>query len=914
MGKKITIGIIAHVDSGKTTLSEAMLYQSGQLRSFGRVDKGESFLDGDVLERKRGITIYSKMARLSYGDTEFVLLDTPGHSDFGAEMERTLQVLDYAVLLISATDNLSGRPKTLWRLLAEYNIPTFIFFNKMDQEGVDKKALINAAAKELSDNIVEFSASIIGSGINAHKEDKSNADENNGSDNIYEQIAMCEESAMEEFLSEGVVSTETIAELIADRKLFPAFFGSALKMEQTEELLVGLDRYTLEVDYPEEFGARVYKILRSETGSRLTVMKITGGTLKTRDVILDGDEEIKAGNIRLYSGDKYSNATEVKAGEICAVEGLSKVLAGEGLGFEKGKVLPLLIPVLTFAVAFPDGDDPVKVLPNFKMLEEEIPELSVSYSEEKKEISVQVMGQIQLEILTHTLMERFSINATFGTGRVLYKETIKSPAIGVGHFEPLRHYAEVHLLLEPLPLGSGLAFDSNVSVDLLAKNWQRLILTHLAERTHRGVLTRAPITDMKITLIAGRAHPKHTEGGDFRQAVYRAVRQGLMMAESVLLEPCYSFTMSIPTDAVGRALTDLDRMHATFNAPDMDAASGMSVISGRVSVREFADYPRELASYTKGTGTVDIAPDGYIVCGEQERIVDEIGYNPIADLRNTPDSVFCAHGSGYVVPFDEVYGMAHIPVGTLDLSDGNTDIYQSANDELADSETVRARAKRMSESHRKSVLDTWIGVDEVDAIINSIAYAGKDTKPVRHFKKKYSNVATTVEYGKKTSGNNKVMSTNIARPLGSVTLENTEYILIDGYNVIYAWERLRELANVNMDSAKDALLDEMCNYQAIKGCELIVVFDAYKVKGHGTEYLDFNNIHVVYTKEAQTADQYIERFAHEHSKKHRITVVTSDGIEQVIILGQGCGLVSSREFEKLVENNSNLLREKFGVK
>lgn len=875
MSKKITIGIIAHVDSGKTTLSEALLYKSGALRKFGRVDKGESFLDGDSMERKRGITIYSKMARFNYEDTEFILLDTPGHSDFGAEMERTLQVLDYAVLLVSASDTLSARPKTLWKLLAEYNIPTFIFFNKMDQEGADKEALLLDALSEFSDNIVDFSE------ITASQ---------NKSDAFYEQVAMCKEEAMESFLLDGSICDEMISDMISERKLFPAYFGSALKMDAVDELIYGLHNYTNPIDYPKEFGARVYKIIRSDN-NRLSVMKITGGVLKTRDSILDGDEYIKIGQIKLYNGDKFVNVTEACAGEVCAVEGFNNILAGDGIGFEKGKVLPLLIPVLKFSVFFPDGDDPVKVLPSFKILEEEIPELAVGYSEEKKEISVQVMGPIQLEILTNTLSERFGINASFGTGSILYKETIKSPVIGVGHFEPLRHYAEVHLLLEPLPLGSGLVFDSDVSVDALAKNWQRLILTHLAEKTHRGVLTRSPITDMKITLIAGKAHPKHTEGGDFRQAVYRGVRQGLMMAESILLEPCYHFSLSVPTDCVGRALNDLDRMHADFSAPDMDEKTGMSVISGRVSVREFADYPREIASYSKGVGVVDVSPDGYIVCGEQEKIVDQINYDPTADLKNTPDSVFCAHGSGYVVPYHQVYEMMHIPFDGMNQQDNDESMIKAAK------------------SHRgSSVLDTWIGVDEVDAIIDSISYSKKDGRIPKNYKKKYVPTAQTMDYSKKTAeSNNKKAS-------GVVSIENTEYMLIDGYNVIFAWDDLKELAIDNIDGAKDALLDIMCNYQAMHGCELIVVFDAYKVKGHGTEYIDYHNIHVVYTKEAQTADQYIERFAHEHSKKHKITVVTSDGIEQIIIIGQGCGLISSREFRSIVKANSEMLNEQYGVK
>lgn len=857
--KKITFGIIAHVDSGKTTLSEAFLYKSGEIRKFGRVDKGESYLDGDEMERKRGITIYSKVARFSDANTEFIMLDTPGHSDFGAEMERTLQVLDYAVLIIAATDPVNGRIKTLWRLLKEYNIPTFIFFNKMDIVSYNKDELLDIVHKELSDSIVDY--------------------EEKESDEFMDTISMCSEEAMEYYLENGNVSIDIQKELIEKRQLFPAYFGSALNMTGVDSLLTDLSGLSKEKAYGNEFGARAYKILRSETGARLTMMKITGGELNVRDAVMDKDEQVKISSMRLYSGDKYSLVTSAAAGEIVAVEGLKSVNAGEGLGFEAGTVSPLLIPVLKYSVTFPNGEHIVTVLPHFKALEEEIPELCVEYDEEKRELFVNVMGSIQLEILTHILKERFDLEVKFGTGKILYKETIKEPVTGVGHFEPLRHYAEVHLYLEPLPLGSGLVFDANVSTDLLAKNWQRLILTHLGEKMHRGVLTGAPITDMKITLVAGKAHPKHTEGGDFRQATYRAIRQGLMMTESILLEPCYAFVLKLPTDSVGRALTDLDRMNAEFMPPDLDAASNMSIIRGKVSVRKFADYPADVAAYTKGKGSIDICPEGYIVCADAEEIVEKIGYDPCADFHNTPDSVFCSHGSGTVIPYDQVYEMMHIP-------------FERGRGQI-ENEPVIKRAT-------SSVSDIWLGVDEVDDIIDSISHSKKESGSSNAYKKKkIERFAETRNYGKSTSQ--------------SFSIETTQYLLIDGYNVIFAWEELRKIAEINIDGAKNALLDILCNYQAMNGCELIAVFDAYKVKGHGTEFLDYHNIHVVYTKEAQTADQYIERFAHENAKKYKVTVVTSDGIEQVIITGAGCNLVSSREFEALIKLNSEKLRETYGV-
>jgi len=869
--KTLNFGIIAHVDSGKTTLSEGILYQAGTIRRFGRVDKGESFLDGGEIERRRGITITSKQARFTYGDTTFTLLDTPGHSDFSAEMERTLQVMDYCVLLISASDGIRGQTETLWKLLRTYEIPTYIFFNKMDQPGADAQGLMLDVRALLSDTIVDFS-----------KE---------GSEEFYDQIAMCSEEAMEEFLETGSISEAFIADMIADKRLTPAFFGSALNIDGVDGLLSAMDRYSLVPDYSDVFGARVYKIMR-DGNSRLSLMKITGGKLATRDTIEVGAESYKVTQIRLYNGEKYTTTSEVHAGDICAVEGLLGTYAGQGLGSEAGTVIPVLMPVLSYRVIFEKGVDTARVLPDFRTLEEENPELSVKWDEEHSDIYVCVMGEVQLEILTETVESRLGLKIAFDIGRIMYAETIARPTVGVGHFEPLRHYAEVHLLMEPLPLGSGLEFDTNVSTDMLARNWQRLILTHLCEKEHRGVLVGAPITDMKITVIAGKAHLKHTEGGDFRQATYRAVRQGLMMTESILLEPYYRFTMEIPAECVGRAMTDLGNMKAEFDAPIMDEAGEFSVITGRVPVSSFAEYPKICAAYTQGRGHVSINPDGYGECINSEEVIAARGYDPTMDMRNTPDSVFCAHGSGVIVPYSEVYEHKHVPFAS--------DIVEEEGDGLHILQSDNRKPKTNSE-------EIWLGIDEIDAIISGISRSRATTKvkkPGWKRKSKSDGGAVTRTYGSKSSDKGK------ARVFEAVA---ADYMLVDGYNVIFAWEDLNELAQVNIDSARDKLLDILCNYQGMIGCELIVVFDAYRVKGHDTEYSDFHNIHVVYTAEAETADQYIERFAHENGRKYKVTVVTSDGLEQIIIRGENCALISSREFKTHIEQTKDSFNNTHGV-
>lgn len=867
MSKKITFGIIAHVDSGKTTLSEALLYKSNTIRKFGRVDKGESFLDNDAVERRRGITIYSKQASFSYGNTEFILLDTPGHSDFSAEMERTLQVLDYCILLISASDGIKGQTETLWQLLKEYDIPTIIFFNKMDQPGADKNSLLARVRASLDDSIVDF--------------DDANSDE------FYDSVAMCKESAMEMYLESGTISNELIKDMIYDREVFPCVFGSALNMDGVDKLLTLLDEYTLPIQYGDEFGARAYKIMHDDSGVRLIFMKITGGFLKTKDFIRDGAEEVKVNQIRLYSGEKYHYVTEVGAGDICAIEGLKNSLAGDGFGFETGAVMPILMPVLSYRVLFPNGEDDSRQLMNFKRLEEESPELSVVWSEEKKYITICVMGEVQLQIITENYKERFGVDIAFDTGEVLYAETIEEPVIGVGHFEPLRHYAEVHLLMQPLPLGSGLIFDSDVSTDELALNWQRLVLTHLYEKEHRGVLTGAPITDMKITLVAGKAHLKHTEGGDFRQATYRAVRQGLMMTKSKLLEPYYRFNIELPTENIGRAMTDLDRLKASLMPPETDVNTGMSVIRGRCAVSAFMEYPAEVSAYTAGRGHVLVTPDGYGDCNNSDEVIGRLGYIPTMDMRNTPDSVFCSHGAGVVIPYDEVYDNCHIPIEKENVVK-QSDTYIVARNNKQDS-------------------DIWLGVDEVDAIIDSISRSGIRNKAVKPGWKR------SRRRQKETAIKTASRKTEPASRTYVFDKDKTEYLLVDGYNVIFAWDDLNELSRINIDSARDTLIDVLCAYQAIAGCEVIAVFDAYRVKGHKTEYLDYNNIHIVYTAEAETADAYIERFAHDNSKKHKVTVVTSDGLEQIIIRGEGAALISSREFKTHIEEKTEAFRQKYDI-
>lgn len=873
--KKICLALVAHVDSGKTTLSESMLYESGKIRKLGRVDNKDAYLDTFALEKERGITIFSKQAEFDWKDTHITLLDTPGHVDFSAEMERTLQVLDYAVLVVSAADGVQGHTQTLWRLLSQYQIPTFLFINKMDQDGADKAEILKEVQRRLSDNCIAL----------ATDEDKM--------EEFYENVALCEESYMEQFLEEGSISTEQIQELIARRKLFPCLFGSALKNEGVDALLDAIDRYMIPKEASEEFGAKVFKIARDEQGNRLTYMKITGGKLTVRSLLSSdiqkekGKEnawEEKVTQIRIYSGAKYESVNEIEAGGVCAVTGLTKTYPGEGLGIEKDSFLPILEPVMTYRLIFPDDVEINSMLPKLKMLEEEEPELHIVWDEELRELQVQLMGEVQIEILQRLIQERFQVKVNFGVGNVVYKETIANTVEGVGHYEPLRHYAEVHLKLEPGERGSGLQFATDCSEDILSRNWQRLVLTHLEEKEHKGVLTGASITDMKITLIAGRAHLKHTEGGDFRQATYRAVRQGLMQAQSVLLEPYYAFRLEVPTEMVGRAMTDLEQRHANMDTPVMDGQ--MAALTGNIPVVCLRGYQQEVISYTRGRGRLFCNLTGYFPCHNAQEVIEQKGYLAEMDVRNSPDSVFCAHGAGFVVPWDQVKEYMHV--------EGNGRI--SENPEAWEADMQEEDVARFSPKQNKKQ-EEWIGLEEIDSILAKTYHANQK----ENAKKWKRTSARRIDAPSREAG----------REWKAPAEPKEKYLLVDGYNIIFAWQELKELAAINIDGARGKLLDILCNYQGIKRCHLIVVFDAYRVQGHKTEILDYHNIHVVYTKEAETADQYIEKFAHENGRKYQVTVATSDGLEQIIIRGQGCQLISAREFEKEVNQAAKQLREEY---
>lgn len=840
---KIVVGILAHVDAGKTTLSEGMLYTSGAIRTMGRVDNRDAFLDTYALERERGITIFSKQAVFPLGTTQVTLLDTPGHVDFSPEMERTLQVLDYAILVISGADGVQGHTRTLWNLLRRYEIPTFVFVNKMDQEGTDAEVLLQELKNVLEEGCVDFSTK-----RDAH---------------FYEETAVCSEDALEEFLETGRLKKETLQELFLERQLFPCFFGSALRLEGVKEFVEQMQELIKVPAYPETFGAKVFKIARDEAGNRLTYLKITGGSLKVKAVI----EGQKVNQIRIYSGEKYEAVNEVEAGSICAVTGLSDTYPGEGLGAEQGTYLPVLEPVLNYQVIPTEGDDPILLLPKLRELEEEEPQLHIVWEEALQEIHVQLMGEVQLEVLKTLIYERFGVEVEFGQGNILYKETIQNTVEGVGHFEPLRHYAEVHLLLEPGEPGSGVQCMSVCSEDLLDRNWQRLILTHLMETEHRGVLTGAPITDIRITLVSGKAHLKHTEGGDFRQAVYRAVRQGLKQADSVLLEPYYEYRLELPSENVGRAMTDIERMHGTFGLPQTEA--DRTILTGTAPVSTMRDYQKEVHAYTRGNGTLQCTLKGYAPCHNTEEVLAATGYDSERDTLHPTGSVFCAHGAGFLVPWYEVKEYMHLP-----------SIMQK---KPSDSPEEKQTAYRVPEE-----TDAWIDTEEVDRIIAQSVSANKKQKTLP--KKKVP------EYYKSTS-----------KPKKQEVRE--EYLLVDGYNVIFAWEDLKDLAQVSIDGARGKLLDVLCDYQGMKKCNLIVVFDAYRVQGHKTEISTYHNIHVVFTKEAETADQYIEKFAHENGKKYNVTVATSDGLEQIIIRGQGCRLLSARELKDEIERTKKTLFE-----
>ncbi len=856
--KHICVGLLAHVDAGKTTLSEQLLYESGMIRTPGRVDKQSAYLDTNMMERERGITIFSKQAILKLPEVIITLLDTPGHVDFSAEMERTLQVLDYAVLVISGADGVQGHTRTLWRLLDEYHIPVFLFINKMDQSGTDRERLMADLKQQLSDCCIAF--------------------DDTRTKVFMEEAAMCSEDALNIFLETETISTDLLCGMIAARQIFPCYFGAALKEEGVKEFLHGISTFMLPKEYPDQFGAKVYKIMRDSAGSRLTCLKITGGSLKVKDLLYheEGGWEEKVNQIRIYSGEKYEPVNEVKAGEVCAVTGLSQTYPGQGLGIEGASFAPLLEPILTYCACLPDGLDAVQILPKFKEIEEEDPMLHVLWNEVHQEILVQVMGEVQTDVLKRQLLDRFGIEIGFGSRRIVYKETIADTVEGVGHFEPLRHYAEVHLLLSPGRRGSGVVTVSECSEDILDKNWQRLILTHLREREHAGVLTGSSITDIRITLVAGRAHQKHTEGGDFRQATYRAVRQGLMQAECVLLEPYYEYRLEVPEAFTGRAMTDMKQRHGSMDGPDIK--NGFAVLTGAAPVALLQEYAREVAAYTKGNGRLFLSYGGYDICHNSEEVIVSAGYDPQADLLNPAGSVFCSHGAGQLVEWYRVKEFMHVE-----------SVLSAKKDVEKDRPAVTAQSICREEA--------WLDTEEVDAILEKTFHANK--KGRQTLKKGYK------------AARRVVASDGAETPYRASKKEGPkeEYLLVDGYNIIYAWEHLRKLSETNMDGARGVLLDTLCNYQGMKNCQVIAVFDAYRVAGHKTEVYDYHNIHVVYTREAETADAYIEKFAHENSRKYHVTVATSDGLEQIIIRGAGCLLMSAREFAEEISRMKEQLKE-----
>lgn len=861
--KRIVLGILSHVDSGKTTLSEALLYRSGTIKKLGRVDNGNAYLDSYSLERDRGITIFSKQAILNIGDTYITLIDTPGHVDFSAEMERTLQVLDYAILVISGTDGVQSHTETLWALLKRYRVPTFIFVNKMDMVGSDKQFILRNLRGKLSESCVDFSKHI---------------DHND----FCEALSLCDERVLEKYVDDGDIDDTELAGAISRRNVFPVFFGSALRLDGIDEFIARFVSLTAQKNYSTRFAAKVFKISDDNQGNRLTYMKITGGTLSVREPIFGREAtgkpwEEKVNRIRLYSGVKFDAIDRAEPGMICAVTGLTKTYAGEGLGSETSTDLPTLEPVLNYRVELPNETDVNSALKMFRRLEEEDPALHVTWNESLQEIHIQLMGEVQLEVIKSIIQDRFKLDIDFGPGSIVYKETIKSPVTGIGHFEPLRHYSEVHLLLEPALRGSGLSFATSCREDDLDRNWQRLILTHLEEKTHIGVLTGSPITDMKITLTAGRGHIKHTEGGDFRQATYRAVRQGLRRAESVLLEPYYSFIIHVPSENIGRVMADIQRMKGSFSPPEI--IGDTSKIAGSVPVSEMLDYHKELRSFTKGKGRMACTLKGYEPCHNSDEIIAKIAYSCDADLENTADSVFCSHGAGFVVPWYETEKYMHIEAGQKTIA-ADPDTFEIDSSPSPTPVPVRVREYADTLSADKELLaifERTYGPIKRDPRI--------DFRPVTA-----SNIKKQVPYRQKEA------------------IVGPEYLLVDGYNIIFAWDELSELARENLEAARMKLIDILCNFQGYKKCKLIVVFDAYKVKGNPGEVERWHNVDVVYTKEAETADMYIERVTHELGRKYRVRVATSDGLEQLIILGHGALRLSAQAFRQEVEEAEKEIR------
>ncbi|NLJ95563.1 MAG: GTP-binding protein [Clostridiales bacterium] len=878
--RKLVVGILAHVDAGKTTLAENLLYLTGSIRKLGRVDHKDAFLDTYELERSRGITIFSKQAVFSYMDMNITLLDTPGHVDFSAEMERTLQVLDYAILVVSGSEGVQGHTETLWRLLARYKIPTFIFVNKMDLEGSNKVDLMSELKNLLHEGCVDFS-------------------EGQNQKYFMESLAMCDESLLNQYIDKGIIENSDIKEMILQRKIFPCYFGSALKQEGVKEFLAGLYTYSRIKHFPNLFGAKVYKIARDEQGNRLTYMKITGGSLKVKMPVsnkkdnLNQEEDIweeKVDQIRIYSGTAYETRDEIEAGSVCAVTGLTKTYPGQGLGIEDNIDRPILKPVLTYQLILPPGYNAFQMLSKLRELEEEDPTLHIVWQEKLQEIHIQLMGEVQTEILKSVINERFGVDVDFGSGNILYKETIEEPVVGVGHFEPLRHYAEVHLLMEPGPLGSGLVFESKCSEDILDRNWQRLVLTHLEEKEHLGVLTGSPITDMKITLIAGRAHLKHTEGGDFRQATYRAIRQGLKKAKSILLEPCYKFRLEAPADTIGRAMTDIQRMSGDFNPPQVN--KDMAILTGSAPVATMGGYQIEVNAYTRGRGNLFCTFEGYKPCHNNDEVIERIGYDSELDPDNPTGSVFCSHGTGFIVNWDQVESYMHI-------ENNWHDYIPDKEEEDVGKTSVKSIEPRIK---RQKKQDFFLEEKELEEIF---------TRTYGQIKQSAVYNQSRLGYEKKPSGkvdlqDNKKREVNL-----KVKKAKKEYLLVDGYNIIFSWKELNELANSSIDAARFKLMDILSNYQGFKKCIVILVFDAYKVKGGVEKVLDYHNIHVVYTKEAETADQYIEKVTHEIAKENYVTVATSDALEQIIILGKGAVRLSANDLKEEILKVNKTIKEDY---
>lgn len=866
--KRQVIGILAHVDAGKTTLAESILYLSGNIRSLGRVDHGNTFLDTNEMERARGITIFSKQAEvtLKTGEAELpvTFMDTPGHVDFSAEMERTLQILDYAVLVINGMDGIQGHVLTLWKLLKRYHIPTFLFVNKMDQSGTDRGKLLSELQERLSDHCIAFDVP--------------------QDDSWKESVAMCTEDLMEQYLETGELVTEDIKTAIAQRHIFPCYFGSALKIQGVEELLQGLVTYSIRKQYPAQFGARVYKITRDDKGNRLTHVKLTGGSLKVKEVI--GEE--KADQIRFYSGVQFRTETEAFAGEVCAITGLESTYAGQGLGIEESLEQPVLAPVLTYQLILPAGAEPHVVYRKLMLLEEEEPLLHLVWEEQTKEIRAQVMGEVQIEVLKNMIKERLGLEVSFGTGCIVYKETIAEAVEGVGHYEPLRHYAEAHILLEPGERGSGLTFATDVSTDVLELNWQRLMLTHLEEKQHKGVLVGAPVTDMKLTVIGGRSHKKHTEGGDFREATYRAVRQGLKKAKSILLEPVYEFRLELPQECVGRAMTDIGKMQGKFSDPEM--TGNLAVLTGTAPVATMQEYPMEVAAYTKGEGRILLSPGGYEPCHNAEEVIEAMGYDSEADLANPTGSVFCAHGAGFVVPWDEVENFMHVE------TEWEEDDTQESGGQAGMMATQVTPVQLVSATRKSG--GSAVG-----------AFSAEDKELAEIFNRTYGKSESKGKTGTAYDPMSVVHRPSAPRRVEIKPQERKEeYLLVDGYNIIFSWEELNELSKTNVAAARQKLMDVLCNYQGFKKCTLILVFDAYKVEGFQGEVVKYHNIHVVYTKEAETADQYIEKTVHQMAKKYNVTVATSDATEQVIIWGAGAMRLSAQGLLQEVQETNKEIR------